>query len=141
MEGVIDDSPATEKGAAEVSKLQSFWWEVRRQVWSLRLRRWLPRLVWIGDEIDIVITFSQDKLDPEMDPEGAFKRLFSGSLFECERALHNIGIGFDTGMGFGGRDWQWDWSLSGPVSVKFKRRAERPWRRKERSKPRLIFSR
>lgn len=141
MEGVIDDSPATEKGAVEVSKLRSLWWEVRRQVWSLRLRRWLPRLVWIDDEVDVCVTFSKDKLDPNSDIENAFAQLFSGGLHDCERALRSMGIGFDTGMGCGGRDWEWDWSLSGPISVKFRSRAKRPEKRKERPRPHLIFSR
>lgn len=38
-------------------------------------------------------------------------------IFEIERKLHEIGIYFDTGAGFGYRDWQWDFSLSGPVKV------------------------
>lgn len=40
-------------------------------------------------------------------------------LFEIEKLLHEIGVNFDTGAGFGYRDWQWDWSLKGPVRVKY----------------------
>ena len=38
-------------------------------------------------------------------------------LFEIERLLAKNGITFDTGSGFGKRDWQWDWSLEGPIEV------------------------
>jgi hypothetical protein len=38
-------------------------------------------------------------------------------VFEIERLLHKIGVHFDTGAGFGFRDWNWDYSLSGPVQV------------------------
>ena len=42
---------------------------------------------------------------------------------------------FDLGLikhepGIGGRDWEWDWSLSGPISVTFRGRAARPGQRK-----------
>lgn len=33
-------------------------------------------------------------------------------VYEAERALSQLGIHFDTGYG-GGRDWEFDWSLSG----------------------------
>lgn len=61
-------------------------------------------------------------------------------LFEAERALSNLGIGFDTGAGIGGelleRDWEWDWSLSGPVEVKF-----RKWRDAvARTAPEQVFA-
>lgn len=39
------------------------------------------------------------------------------TLFEIEKKFLEIGISFDTGAGFGGRDWEWDWSLSGPVKL------------------------
>lgn len=38
-------------------------------------------------------------------------------LFKIEKMLEEIGVNFDTGSGFGFRDWQWDYSLSGPVQV------------------------
>jgi len=38
-------------------------------------------------------------------------------LFEIERLLLKNGISFDTGAGMGHRDWEWDWSLKGPVKV------------------------
>jgi len=39
------------------------------------------------------------------------------TLFEIEKKLQEIGITFDTGAGFGKRDWQWDYSLEGPVEI------------------------
>jgi len=42
------------------------------------------------------------------------------ALFEAEKWLLKAGIYFDTGAGEGKRDWQLDWSLKGPVKVKFK---------------------
>lgn len=41
-------------------------------------------------------------------------------LWEATRALRAAGIGFD--MGTCGRylDWEWDWSLRGPIQVVFK---------------------
>lgn len=38
-------------------------------------------------------------------------------LFQIEKLFSQIGITFDTGAGCGGRDWEWDWSLSGPVKL------------------------
>jgi len=38
-------------------------------------------------------------------------------LFEIERKFREIGVHFDTGGGFGGRDWEWDWSLKGPIKL------------------------
>jgi len=42
-------------------------------------------------------------------------------LFEIEKKLLEIGITFDTGAGCGKRDWEWDWSLKGPVTVTTKK--------------------
>lgn len=40
-----------------------------------------------------------------------------GKIIHIEELLREVGIDFDRGSGFGCRDWQWDWSLSGPVQV------------------------
>lgn len=42
-----------------------------------------------------------------------------GKLFELERLMRELGVSFDTGAGSGWRDWEWDWSLKGPVKVEF----------------------
>lgn len=41
------------------------------------------------------------------------------TLFEIEKKFREIGITFDTGGGMGQRDWEWDFSLEGPVKVYF----------------------
>lgn len=38
-------------------------------------------------------------------------------LHQIEKLFRELGITFDTGAGCGGRDWEWDWSLEGPVKV------------------------
>ena len=99
--------------------------------------RWIPYLVWRNSEIDVVVTFSQERLAEGGDPNEAIARLFSGRLHDARMALHDAGVEFDTGMGFGGRDWEWDYSLKGPISVRFKGTAARPHLRRARPKPRL----
>jgi len=56
---------------------------------------------------EVVIQFDVNKLGTE----GMEK------LHEIETLFMEMGITFDTGFGFGCRDWQWDWSLKGPVKV------------------------
>lgn len=41
-------------------------------------------------------------------------------ILEAEKLLEKAGITFDTGTGFGFRDWQFDWSLSGAVVYKIR---------------------
>ena len=46
------------------------------------------------------------------------------ALWTVQKLLNEvIGVRFDTGYSMvdGGRDWEWDWSLSGPVKVTFRR--------------------
>lgn len=101
----------------------------------VRFSRRFPRLVWHGDEVDVRITFKEAKLPPmpfggeEHALTQAVKSLNSGALAAVERQLAEIGIGFDKGMGLEGRDWEWDWSLRGPVSVTFRGRARKAERR------------
>ena len=120
----MDEIVETEEPAAvEMAGLEL--WRHRIAIWFRRVGRRIPRLVWHGDEIDAVVTFSQDTLDPD-DP---MRGLFSGGLFEIEKQLRHMGITFDTGQGCDGRDWEWDWSLSGPISLRFQGRAKNPERR------------
>lgn len=134
---LVDASPPPAQPIAREMTRAERWWSAFRYRF-MRLRRKLPYLVWWDDEVDVTVTFSQDKLDDGMDPDGAFRRFFSGGLHEIERCLGSMGIGFDKGIGFDGRDWEWDFSLSGPISVRFRRRAMRPERRKERPRPKLV---
>ena len=60
---------------------------------------------------EVLIQFDLSKID-------------RSKLFQVERLLGELGIHFDTGAGFGYRDWEWDWSLKGPVRVIFKKLKE-----------------
>lgn len=91
-----------------------------------RILKRIPTLVWYGQEVDVTITFTTHGLDDNSDTKQAFGQFFSGDLYEIEKKLRELGITFDTGAGFGGRDWEWDWSLKGPVRVKFRSRAKKP---------------
>jgi hypothetical protein len=122
----------------EYSRWRQVWNRIVLEVWRLRLRRWLPRLVWLGDEVDVCITFPEDALQPGNELGG----LFSGGLYDIQKQFRHMGIEFDTGCGADGRDWEWDWSLRGPVQVKFRGRAKHPERRvrQEVPKPRLTVA-
>ncbi len=104
--------------------------------WWARQRRRLPYLIWWNDELDVKVTLSEDKLRDEENP---LPQLFSGAFAEVERQLGEMEIFFDTGLGPDGRDWEWDWSLHGPISVRFRGRARHPERRVSR-RPRLIVN-
>jgi hypothetical protein len=39
-------------------------------------------------------------------------------MFAIEKSLHEKNIRFDTGCGFGNRDWELDWSLKGMTPEK-----------------------
>ena len=53
--------------------------------------------------------------------EGFTKEQMS-AMFKAQELLCELGINFDTGMNMktGVRDWEWDWSLRGPIKVVFK---------------------
>ena len=55
---------------------------------------------------DVRIRWDMSKVDME-------------KLFELERLMRELGVSFDTGAGCCWRDWEWDWSLKGPVKVEF----------------------
>ena len=42
-------------------------------------------------------------------------------LHQIEKLLLEIGVHFDRSVGPEGRDWEFDWSLKGPVKVLLKR--------------------
>lgn len=83
--------------------------------WRLR---YIPRLMWHGQQVDIRITFTENRLHAAGHDE-AIGQLKNGQLPEIAKMLHELGIEFDTGLGERGRDWEWDFSLRGPVSVEF----------------------
>lgn len=68
------------------------------------IRRRFPHLVWYGDEIDVSVTI---KANPNL-------------AADVESALDDIGLSFDRGGNLDERDWEWDWSLRGPISVSFR---------------------
>ena len=133
---VVDSLPVTtEPVGREMTRAEIF--VSRAKYWLLRQRRRLPYLVWYNDELDVTVTLSQDKLDPE-NPLASFSM---GAFSEIQTQFSALGISFDSGMGPEGRDWEWDWSLKGPISIRFRGRASKPELRMERPKPQLIFSR
>lgn len=132
------DTPAVGAPAGvprHMTRSEQAWCDFKR--WMLwKRRRYIPYFVWWQDELDVVVTFSREKLDPD-DPSPV-GRLFDGDLHYVEESLRLMGIKFDRGMGWEGRDWEWDYSLSGPISVRFKGRAATPHLRRERPKPKLV---
>ena len=87
-------------------------------------RRWIPYLVWANQPVWVRVTFTEARL-PVI--EGTFEEIMakgiahinSGHMAKIESDLHEIGISFDKGAGPDGRDWEWDWSLHGPIEVRF----------------------
>ncbi len=123
-------------GSAALVGREMNWWErllSRTGGVLVRVRRRLPHLVWHGDEIDVRVTLKDLGA-----LHGAGTSL--DRVFEVQRLLSEMGITFDSGSGPHGRDWEWDFSLSGPISVQFDRSAARPERRTARHKPRLIIN-
>ena len=120
--------------AAHMTRLES--WTSRIRTWLLwKRRRLLPYLVWYGDELDVVVTLKEDRLPKGMSPDEAFGSLMRGRFHQIQNQLSEVGITFDVGQGCDGRDWEWDWSLQGPISVRFKSRATRPELRAARPRP------
>lgn len=115
----MDDQ--TKRGMTRIELWRTIWWARAIQF----RRRFIPYLVWHGDEVDVRVRFRENPLRAET-VAGALADLHRGSFYEIEKMLGEVGIEFDRGMGFDGRDWEWDWSLRGPISVSFRRRAQRP---------------
>lgn len=130
----MSNSTETQPVGREMSWPQT--WKSDLRCWLVRLRRRLPYLVWYDDELDITVMFSQDKLNPNAD----IGQLWRGAFSDAERIFNEMGITFDKGMGCEGRDWEWDWSLKGPISIRFRARASKPELRMERLKPKLVVS-
>lgn len=123
MEAIGEDSRI--QGAHQMTPIEQ--WRLRIYVRLVQLRRrYVPMLVWHNDEVDVVVTFKEDILRAADIGEAMAQFASPGSLYEAKRHLNEIGISFDSGIGMEGRDWEWDWSLRGPISVRFRRRAKRP---------------
>lgn len=123
-----DDLQPTMGGAVEMTRWRRF--VVTMEIAATRLRRKLPYLVWHGDEVDVRVTLKDlGALGGE-----------ASRVWDAQATLNDMGISFDTGSGFHGRDWEWDWSLRGPISVSFRGRARNPERRLARPKPKLVVN-
>lgn len=127
----VTNGPATCREMTRMERIAS-----SIKYWAIRQRRKLPYLVWWNDELDVGVCLSQDKLDTG-NPE-PLKQLFGGAFYDAEKIFREMGISFDTGMGPDGRDWEWDFSLKGPISVRFHGRAKHPEKRMERPRPKLV---
>ena len=46
-----------------------------------------------------------------------FNKVPLHKLVKIEEMLEDIGITFDTGASGNERDWEWDWSLKGPINI------------------------
>lgn len=129
----IDDTPPT--GIASDHR-----WTWRDHVRAKLYRAWRnrPRIVWPGQEVDCTLTILTVTLGhhPEVAPE--WQRFYLGELRKAEDAFRELGIGFDTGTGLEGRDWELDWSLTGPVSLRFRDLARKPERRRIPPRPKLV---
>jgi len=78
--------------------------------WIKRLWiRYIPSIVWRRQQVEVGISFDLNNVDRK-------------DFFEIERLLSKNGIHFDTGAGCGKRNWEWDFSLQGPIEVRFKRK-------------------
>jgi len=66
-----------------------------------------------GEEVEVTIQIDTSKMTEDQ----------KNKMFKAQSLLHELGISFDTGFSCpdGIRDWEWDWSLSGPIKVIFRR--------------------
>ena len=99
----------------------SVYWNAKRTL--KRVNRLFPRLVWYGQEVDVILTFVEH--DPLSDFIDQVPNQVSNNdnLYEVEKLLQDMNIRFDVGYGsrgaLRGRDWFLDYSLRGPLRVKF----------------------
>lgn len=143
LDTIADDLVASERAyhGDQLSAIDELFSGLSR--WLKRQRRKLPYLVWYGDELDVTISFTDESLELVSNKEAeaeltddkkkkkklrseAQAQLNVSYVSEAESMLRRAGIKFDTGTGFGGRDWEFDWSLSGPVHVSFRGKAKAP---------------
>ena len=101
---------------------------LRARELAFQISRWwlrhVPRLVWHGQEVYVRVTFTDLGLGSD--------NPFQDPLYIAEDALLKLGVHSDRGSGPSGRDWEWDWSLTGPIKVTFVNSRKK---RKEASSP------
>lgn len=135
MEIVKDSEPELQSLAiTPPNKFQAIWWPIKHKLqcwWLWYVWRKLPTLVWYGQDVDVTVTFSDLRLAPDCqgktNPDGSvsWDIRYEGdmeTLWKAEDALKQIGLSFDKGTGHTGRDWEWDWSLRGPVKLAFRKK-------------------
>ena len=110
--GIPDNIGPSLSSATEIKGVKLLWSKIRTFYYR-HIYRHIPHLVWPHQEVEVGITFTHL-------PLGTSGVHFE-SLWQAENALHEVGLSFDTGAGCNGRDWEWDWSLKGPVQVRFYR--------------------
>lgn len=110
----------------------SLWDTAKRYFWEAvaTINQAIPRLVWKGDELDVMLVLTTDGTIVTDEPaeKVPFK---TQALKEALLKLQEAGIMFDTGVRLNGTRWYLDSSLSGPMRVKFIGRAKKPMRRLE----------
>ena len=117
--------------ANDIAVELGFWQRMRSAMAGklIRLRRrFIPYLVWYGQEIDLTVTLKENRLSADT-IGGAHQQFFEGHFHKMKEDFKAVGISFDSGLGPSGRDWEWDWSLRGPISLQFRGTAKRPERR------------
>jgi hypothetical protein len=137
--------------------------QLRARIRSLfaRVRRRLPYLVWFDDEVDVRVAFPMEAVEkvdiveevtvPMQSEDGsdvsdeavellmdAFASVERGTFGEIHEMFAAMGITFMRTFGSHGRTWDWDKTLEGPISVRFRGRASKPELRRARPRPRLV---
>lgn len=111
---VADNTPEAFPAFAE----PSLWFKAR--LWFARAWTWLhrklPRLVWYNQEVDVELAFTT--LDLER----------MAAINEAFDALKKSGLEFDNSLGV---VWHLDYSLKGPLRIKFIGHAKKPLKRWE----------
>ena len=133
---IITKEPEEEMMAAQSDsgELRYFMRQIKHW-YVMNIKRRIPHLVWYGQDVDVTVTFFDTRLDPSSTP-GSIK--YAGdmaALAKAEDALQKMGITFDKGIGLGGRDWEWDWSLEGNIRLSFRQKHKGS---RARPKPELV---
>lgn len=88
------------------------------KIWERVSSRWryfwatvIPSLIWRRDACEVLVAFDLSKVSFDQ-------------VRKAEDALAELGVHFDRGTGCGERHWEWDFSLEGPIQVRFKRRGK-----------------
>lgn len=68
--------------------------------------KYIPYLVYRNKPIYARLVFDASKVNYE-------------DMCNLRSCFHKLGITFDSGAGFGDIDWEFDWSLKGPIKVVF----------------------